>query len=346
VNKGRTVPVLVALALVVLTACSGGGQKRTAASRPPSSTTSTTAAPAPANVFPLTGLPASDAARAARPALTVKIENEALARPQSGLQAADLVYEEFIEGGDTRFVAVFQSTDADPVGSIRSVRPTDPLIVRPLGGLFAYSGGTAKFVNLIHAAGVVDVGISAFPAGYFQRAQKPSDHRLFSSTTRLYSAPGAAQAKAPGQVLSFLGPNQAFAPAGAAPASHLDVVVSNQRIAYDWDGSSWKRSINGAPHMVEGAGQLAPTDVIVQFVPWVVSPGDFDTLHSPVYVAQLVGSGDAWILAGGKVVKGHWSKPNPDAPIGYTGPNGEAIRLVPGHTWVELANVGAPAAVR
>ena len=61
---------------------------------------------------------------------------------------------------------------------------------------------------------------------------------------------------------------------------------------------------------------------------------------------QLVGSGDAWILAGGKVVKGHWSKPNPDAPIGYTGPNGEAIRLVPGRTWVELANVGAPAAVR
>ena len=342
----RAVPIRGVLALVLLAACSGGGQKHTAASHPPPSSTTSTATPVPATVFPLTGLPAPDAARAARPALTVKIENEAPARPQSGLQAADLVYEEFIEGGDTRFVAVFQSTDADPVGSIRSVRPTDPLIVGPLGGLFAYSGGTAKFVNLIHAAGVVDVGISAFPAGYFQRPQKPPDHRLFSSTARLYSAPAAAGAKAPGPVLAFLAPSQPFAPPGAAPASHLDVVVGNQRVAYDWDGSAWKRSINGAPHMVEGTGQLASTNVIVQFVAWVVSPGDFDTLHSPVLVAQLVGSGDAWILAGGKVVKGHWSKANPDAPIAYTGPDGQPIRLAPGHTWVELANVGAPAAVR
>ena len=147
-------------------------------------------------------------------------------------------------------------------------------------------------------------------------------------------------------MLSFLGPSDAFAPPGATPASHVDVVVGNQRVAYDWDGTGWKRSINGAPHVVEGGGQLAPTNVVVQFVPWVVSPCYFDTIHSPVYVAELVGAGDASILAGGKVVKGHWSKPNPDAPIAYTGPGGEPVRLVPGRTWVELANVGAAAGVR
>ena len=170
----RAAPILVAL---VVAACSGGGGKHTAPSRPPVSSTTTLTAPAPpAGRFPLTGMPTADAARAARPALTVKIENEPGARPQSGLQAADLVYEEFIEGGDTRFVAVFQSTDADPVGSIRSVRPSDPLLVRPLGGLFSYSGGTAKFVNLLHAAPVVDVGISAAPGAYFQRREKSAEH--------------------------------------------------------------------------------------------------------------------------------------------------------------------------
>ena len=149
-------------------------------------------------------MPTADAARAARPALTVKIENEPGARPQSGLQAADLVYEEFIEGGDTRFVAVFQSTDADPVGSIRSVRPSDPLLVRPLGGLFSYSGGTAKFVAAVHSVSIVDVGVSADPGAYFQRPEKAPDHRLFSSTARLYAAPGAAAAKPPPPLFTFL----------------------------------------------------------------------------------------------------------------------------------------------
>src|SRR5438309_2105720 len=123
--------------------------------------------------------------------------------------------------------------------SRREARLPDPAGARPgrlLGGLFAYSGGTAKFVNLLHATSVVDVGISAFPGAYFQRSQKPPDHRLFSSTARLYAAPGAAQARAPAQVLSFLGPSDAFAPPGATHASHVDVVVGNQRVAYDWDG--------------------------------------------------------------------------------------------------------------
>src|SRR4051812_29309370 len=92
---------------LVLAACGGGGSSARLASP---TTTSTSAAPA--NVYPLTGLPIVDPAKAARPAVSIKIENEPPARPQSGLQEADVVYETLIEGGDTRFVAVFQSTDA------------------------------------------------------------------------------------------------------------------------------------------------------------------------------------------------------------------------------------------
>jgi hypothetical protein len=300
-------------------------------------------------VYPLTGLPVDNAGRAARPALVVKIENEPLARPQSGLQAADVVYEEFIEGGDTRFVAIFQSTDADPVGSIRSVRPTDPLIVRPLGaGLFSYSGGTRKFVDLLHATAMIDVGESSTSGSYFLRREKPSDHKLFSTTARLYGAPGAANGKPPPPLFAFVPPGQPFAPAGARPTSHLETVVGTQHVFYDWDpaASGWRRAINGQPHVVEGGGQLVATNVVVQFVSWVPSPGDFDTLHSPVFVAQLVGSGDAWFLAGGKATLGHWSKPNPDAQIAYTGPDGQPIQFVPGRTWVELTAAGATTIVR
>src|SRR5207245_11565693 len=116
--------------------------------KPPSPASSTPPVPA---VSPLTGLPGTTPSAVTRPTLTVKTETAPESRPQAGLQSADVVYEEQVEGGLTRFLAVFQSTDADLVGPIRSLRPTDPQVVRAYGGLFAYSGGTQKFIGLLHA---------------------------------------------------------------------------------------------------------------------------------------------------------------------------------------------------
>lgn len=131
---------LLALVAMLLVACSGGGgdgEKGAAGGPPAEVTTSTTLAP----FAPLTGLPLTDQARLGRPALVVKIENAPASRPQSGLDAADVVYEEIVEGGITRFLAVFHSADAEPIGPVRSLRPSDPDIIAPFGGLFAYSGG-------------------------------------------------------------------------------------------------------------------------------------------------------------------------------------------------------------
>ncbi|HSO95040.1 MAG TPA: DUF3048 domain-containing protein, partial [Acidimicrobiia bacterium] len=100
------------------------------------------AVPAPRGVAPLTGQPDTNGARH-RPALAVKIENTPDARPQAGLDTADVVYEEQVEGGITRFWAVFNSTRPTTVGPIRSVRAMDPNLLAPLGGIAAYSGGTA-----------------------------------------------------------------------------------------------------------------------------------------------------------------------------------------------------------
>ena len=300
-------------------------------------TTSTVAAEGPTGFYPLTGLPVDDPARAARQALTVKIENEPPARPQSGLQAADVVYEVLIEGGDTRFVAIFHSTDADPIGSIRSVRPNDPDLVGPIGGLFAYSGGTPKFVALLRPP-IVDVGEPSRPGAYFNRRDKQPDHRLFSSTARLYGQAGTGGSAPPRPLFPFLGPGEAFEPAGATPASHAEAVVGNQRVAYDWDPArGWLRSINGRPHLAEGGEQLAPANVIVQSVSWGTSPGDVDTLGTPVPLAQLVGSGAALILSDGKAVRATWTKSGGDAVTSYTASDGTPVKLKPGRTWVELA---------
>ncbi len=125
---------LVLLGGAALLAACGGKSKEPPA---PATVPSTAAAPAPTTVppppvFPLTGMPA-DPARSGRPAMTVKIDNAPQARPQSGIDVADLIYEEVVEGGVVRFAAVFHSNDAGTIGPVRSVRAEDALIVTRCG---------------------------------------------------------------------------------------------------------------------------------------------------------------------------------------------------------------------
>ena len=89
-----------------------------------------------------------------RPALAIKVENSGEARPQTGLDQADVVWEQVVEGGISRFVAVYQSQVPAEVGPIRSVRPMDPAIAAPLHGLIAFSGGQPQFVQDLKNAGL------------------------------------------------------------------------------------------------------------------------------------------------------------------------------------------------
>jgi DUF3048 family protein len=334
-------PIVAVIALVLLVgAC--GDKKKDAGPRPKQAATTTTV---PA-VFPLTGLPVNNAAAAARPALTVKVENAPESRPQAGLESADIVYEEQVEGGLTRFLAVFQSTDSELIGPIRSLRPTDPEVVRPFGGLFAYSGGTKKFIGMLHATPLQDIGFDNRPELYVKRRDKKAPHHIYSSTAKLYSA-AEKDLKPPPPFSPFVPAGQPFVPA-APPAVHLSVPIGRTAVDYDWDAAAagWKRTTNGTPHLVEGGAQLTSTNVVVQFVTYRNSPGDFDVLRNPVSVANVLGSGDAWVLSGGKVVKGKWSKASPEAMTAFTDAAGAPVALLPGRTWVLLAPAGTAAATR
>src|SRR5262249_15602188 len=116
----RRIPAFVAVGLLSVAACSSGSKTSTTATTTTSTTLGTTPTAAAPAVSPLPGLPVNDPATANRPALVVKIDNADGgrgndARPQLGLNQADVVYEEMVEGSVTRLAAVFQSTDSDPV---------------------------------------------------------------------------------------------------------------------------------------------------------------------------------------------------------------------------------------
>ncbi len=124
--------------------------------------TSTYETPPPIAVAPLTGELVEPGSLTA-PSLAAKVDNHPNARPQQGLEHTDLVFEELVEGGLTRYVAVWHSDVPAEIGPIRSIRPMDPDIVSPLGGIIAYSGGQYRFVNL--TAGTSYVVCEQQPAG-------------------------------------------------------------------------------------------------------------------------------------------------------------------------------------
>lgn len=332
--------VAAVAALLILAACSGGGDDGGARA---GGATTTTRAP----IAPLTGLPLADQARLARPALIVKIENAPASRPQSGLDSADIVYEEIVEGGITRFLAVFHSTDADLVGPVRSLRPSDPDLIAAFGGLFAYSGGIPNFIEMLRRTpGITDVGVDVLDEGpdkaYTRRPGRSAPNNLYTSTEALYAGAPSSAKGPPGRFNDFLPEGQAFAAGDAAPAIGLSLTVGITPVSYDYDPAS--RTYRRAG-LVEGDRAVAPTNVIVQFTSYS-DTDESDRTGATVEKATSVGSGEALILSGGLAVRGKWSRDSPTSYTTYTNASGEPIRLAAGRTWVELPRNGAPATVR
>lgn len=296
----------------------------------------TTAVPLP--VYPLTGLPVTDPAAAARPALVVKIDNNAVARPQSGLNEADIVYEEIVEV-QTRFAIVFQSQGADPVGPIRSGRTQDVLLLGSLNRpLFMWSGGNANVTRTIESSDFVDLsaqhGNVYKAAGFFRSNERSNPHDLYATTSGAWTlAPQGATP--PPQQFQYLTPAAA---AAGEPAAGVDLNMDGLPIEWRFDSSSgaYARSNGGTPHMDALSGQVITENVLVAFVDYQPSPADN---RSPE--AQTIGSGEVWLFTGGLLTRGTWERADRLSPFVLRDAAGSPILLTPGRTFIELARVGS-----
>ncbi len=298
-------------------------------------TLATTTSPArgaspPPGPAPLTGRADPTGATRTHPALAVKIENTPEARPQTGLDDADVVYEEVVEGGITRFFAVFDSRIPADVGPIRSVRALDPDLVAPLHAVVAYSGGTTPNVTSIRAATSTWVDETNAGGAYYRTQDRQAPHNLYAHAPLLLTR-GHRDPPPPLFTYESAGPTpgrrvRAVTLGFAAP---YDVTY-----AYTPGPGTWIRTDQGVTQRATSGRVLAPTNVVVQFVGYT-GGGD----------AQLLGDAPtqtAWVLTAGHLIEGHWSKSDAITPTRFTDRAGDPIRLRPGATWVELVPVGAP----
>jgi hypothetical protein len=336
VMKRRLISLAVPLVLAITAACGGDSPSSADVGQVGPGPNEAPAADAPViGRYPLTGMPATDAAKLRRSAVAVKIDNNVQARPQAGLEAADVIYEEFTEG-ITRFVVVFQSSDAAQVGPVRSVRPGDPNIVKPFGGPLVFSGGSPAVLGVVRAAGITQVTEND-RATLKRRSGKRAPHNLFSTTEAMFAKAGGGAA--PPAFSTFLTPGARSTAAGGTAVTRLSLSAApGVTAAYDWDAgtSVWKRSTDGRPHLLEGGAQISPRNVVVQYTPYASYPAD-----QKVRYPEVVGSGDAVVFVGNTQVRAKWSKSAPGAMTTFADSAGRPIPLAPGQTWVHLQAPGS-----
>jgi hypothetical protein len=293
-----------------------------------------------------------DPARAARPAVVVKVSNadgsraSFRSRPQAGINAADVVVEELTEGSVTRFACIFHSIDADPIGPVRSFRTTDLDLVAALGRpLFSYSGANGPFLDELRAVDrVVDLGFDAANGAYRRTGDRSAPENLLTSTAALYAA-AAGQGVPPPTWFPYRADLAAPPGTGARPVAGVGIVFGtgpgSAPVDYAWDPAlgGWARSQKGTPHLDEAGALVAPPNVVVQFVDYV-DTGVTDSVGTPVPEAVLIGEGTAWVLTAGQVVEGRWVKPDPAAPTAFVAADGTGIGFTPGRTWLALSPPG------
>jgi hypothetical protein len=323
------------IVIVVATAAAvfalGGGDKEVAHRRvAPSTSTTTTTMPIP--TAPLTGLPDTDGKANSRSALLVKIENTPEARPQSGLDLADVVYEEVVEGGITRFWAIFNSAAPENIGPIRSVRAMDPGVIDGYGGVVAYSGGTSANVDLIRRKAKVWVDENNAGDAFFREPSRPAPHNLFGRSELLFQRGG--QPVPPEPPFVYVEEGQSFT--GESIASFHANFKSGYDVTYKWDAAKegWARYSNTAePFMSVGSSlipvHVAPENVVVMFIAY--------NEHNE---GLMYGTGQAWVFSNGQLIRGTWARSYPGDPPAFYDANGKQIQFTPGRTWIELLPTG------
>jgi hypothetical protein len=287
--------------------------------------------------MPLSGMPTDDVPQ--RPALLVKVSNSPEARPQTGLEIADLVFEEVTEGGVTRFLAAYHSRLPEVVGPVRSARPVDVQLISGFGYPgFAYSGARDEVRSMLARAPAVALTESG--RGFFRDhgtfASHPvAPHNLFLRADEALGEVADAGARPLGDVgLTF--DEQPPTTTDAATGATIDIPMSDSFTTtwtFDEEDGTYRRRQNGTDSQVTGDGRIAATNVVVLDVRHYLGASGYPE-------TDVVGSGPGLVLRDGSRHAVTWSKGDDTVPLllHHVGDDPAAFPLKPGSTWIHLAD--------
>ena len=273
------------------------------------------------------------------PVLVVKIDDTTQAHPQIGLEDADIVYIEQVEGGLTRLAAVFSSVIPQRIGPVRSARISDIEIMSQFGRVaFAYSGAQSKLLPVIAAANLQDLG-----------AQRQSPTIFTTDPTR--TPPYAMVLRADllmQQIVEKnfqidsaknIGFNFGSLQEGGAPTSKAVMHWPAATYSANWsdEESRWLLSHNNSVNLADSGVVLGPTTLVIQMVS--ITPSEYkDKVGGVTPFSQTVGTGKAYVLRDGQRFTTTWTRPSAEAGTTFTFADGTTMNFDPGQIWIALTD--------
>ncbi|MFI7007833.1 DUF3048 domain-containing protein [Streptomyces sp. NPDC050145] len=306
----RRVALVAGLLAALLAACTPGGT-------PPDGGDSSGPAPGGASV------------------LAVKIDNVGAARPQTGIENADVVYAERVEGGLSRLMAVYGTRVPGVVGPVRSARETDlELLGQFSRPTLAFSGAQRALLPEIAAAPLRAVTPDSAGGAFSRGADRPAPHNLYLRPGKLGHPVSGTNA---GTLAGFTFASRA--PEGGSPLSHRTVRFPAARFDFTWSARQhrWLVSMDGRPATTTSGTRLTAATVVVQYVD-IHDSRLHDKLGNASPVSRTVGSGRAEVLRDARAYPAHWTRPTPTSPTHVTPPkNTTPLPFATGPVWVLLA---------
>ncbi len=338
-RRGGRGPALGAVALVGLLAasCAAGATHPSAVRPTTTAPPSTTTTAVPAAPCPLTGLPVPGGGPVpARPALAVKVDNYPDARPQSGLDRADIVFEEPVEGFITRYVAVFQCQQAPLVGPIRSARNIDVGILGQLGApIEVHVGGIPPVLADIDGSPIINEDLGQYGGIQQHPAGRVAPYDTYSSTAAMWGV-HPTDTTVPAPLFSY-----SDTPPAGSPAAAVAIPFSGtSNVVWRWAPTLgvFQRFYGSQADVGADGVQNVASNVVVQFVdvtfgPWLENDEGGLEVQANLYQDA---SGKAEIFRNGVEIDGTWSRNGLGTPTSFVDAQGAPVPLQPGPTWVEL----------
>ncbi|MFH0819176.1 MAG: DUF3048 domain-containing protein [Patescibacteria group bacterium] len=276
--------------------------------------------------------------------LAVMIENLASSevRPQSGLNDAEIVYEVIVEGGITRFLAIYSSeTEIKKIGPVRSARNTFLEFVSEYDALYIHAGGSPNALQAIDGLKINDCsGLSSDGRFYWRDQQFFAPHNLFTSSQLLtYALRDKNLLSLNSNFTSWQFKNDEDENSkieNSKLINNIEIDFSEPNYAVKWEYNPKKNNylrLNGGQKHTDAltGKQLTAKNVIIEIVPPATSIDDEGRVDFSV-----TGSGPAIIFQDGKKISGTWEKSSRTERTLYFNESHKEIEFNRGKIWIEI----------
>ena len=269
------------------------------------------------------------------PIVVVKIDDTNEAHPQVGIDKADLVYIEQVEGGLVRLAAIFSTEIPDSIGPVRSARISDIDLMSQFGKVaFFYSGAQSKLYPVIRSANLHDIGAEHESPKLYARdpnRSAPYDMILVGSEIKKRIADlDVATAKNIRWSFGKIS-NKGL------PTKSVKVHWPAANYTANWNGKSWSLLHNGNPDLTSDGVQISPTTFIIQKV--VITNSIYkDKLGGITPLSITVGEGTGWVLRDGVAIKAIWNRADAQSGTTWSDMEGNEIKFAAGQVWIALTD--------